>query len=181
MVQAETRPNVLGDGIYESLQRSIDDSRRPQEPKKFVRAFMFNYTRVEQLPQVAGEPESHQSVQLFCTDLKGKVPMGVIEKFMSKAMNNMVSSPDPACHLVQMLVLVDYSSFAVWCLLSGQEEAIIRPEGDRCQEFRWAQDLGQMMNRRRTREHRDRLGGWPPRYCEKLIRAAPMNTRAQVH
>ena len=84
MVQAENRSNVLGDGVYESIQRSISDDRRAEQPKKFVRAFMFNYTRVEQLPPAAGEPERHQSVQLFCTDLKGKVPMGVIEKFMSK-------------------------------------------------------------------------------------------------
>jgi chemotaxis protein histidine kinase CheA len=100
MVQAETRPNrgdgaAEGGGIYESIQRSIDDPRRPtlnnknQNQKggsKLIRAFMFNYTRVESV----GDGSSHQSVQLFCTDLKGKVPMGVIEKFMSKACNTMV-------------------------------------------------------------------------------------------
>jgi chemotaxis protein histidine kinase CheA len=104
MVQAETRPNrgdhhggaaEGGGGIYESIQRSIDDPRRPTLNKnqnqnkggsKLIRAFMFNYTRVESV----GDGSSHQSVQLFCTDLKGKVPMGVIEKFMSKACNTMV-------------------------------------------------------------------------------------------
>ena len=29
-------------GVYESVQRSIDDPRRPQDPKKFIRAFKFN-------------------------------------------------------------------------------------------------------------------------------------------
>ena len=70
-------------GVYESIQRSTVDVQKPEVPKKFIRAFMFNYTRLERVETAPGEPEAHESIQLFCTDLRGKIPMSVIQKASS--------------------------------------------------------------------------------------------------
>ena len=77
-------------GVYESIQRSTVDVHKPEVPKKFIRAFMFNYTRLERVETAPGEPEAHESIQLFCTDLRGKIPMSVLQKAITSMSNNAV-------------------------------------------------------------------------------------------